>query len=269
MKTDNRTRAKELSQTLSRGIKLLELIANSREGTSVRDLALEMRLPRSIVQRLLYTLENDGFLERHPSQIGYRLSMKLWVLGCAVIRRVRVRDIARPYLEELAQKTKEMAKLGVLDGHEVVYIDRVDCLRAIRAYVPIGGRAPVHSTSTGKAILAFLSPQKLAEVTASIKRFTKRTLVTKEELAKQLEEVRKRGYATNLGEWEDEVGGVAAPIRNANNEVIASIGVIAPLSRLTPKRVAKIGDLVLKSAADIARELGHEVQDSQTLKMSG
>jgi DNA-binding IclR family transcriptional regulator len=127
----------------------------------------------------------------------------------------------------------------------------------------------VHSTSTGKAILAFLSPQKLAEVTASIKRFTKRTLVTKEELAKQLEEVRKRGYATNLGEWEDEVGGVAAPIRNANNEVIASIGVIAPLSRLTPKRVAKIGDLVLKSAADIARELGHEVQDSQTLKMSG
>ena len=85
MTTDNRTKpdkASEGSQTLARGLKLLDVIADGREGVPVRDLAAAMGLPRSIVQRLLYTLEAEGFLERHPSQVGYRLAIKLWRLGC-------------------------------------------------------------------------------------------------------------------------------------------------------------------------------------------
>ena len=141
--------------------KLLQAVADGGEGVAVRELARAAALPRSIVQRLLYTLEAEGFLERHPSQIGYRLSIKLWGLGCAAVRRLTVRDVARPYLEDLSARTSEMTKLGVLDGTDVVYIDRVECPLAVRAYVPIGGRAPAHSVATGKAILAFLPADKL------------------------------------------------------------------------------------------------------------
>ena len=108
----------ESSQTLARGLRLLDLVATGNEGVPVRDLVEKMALPRSIVQRLLYTLEAEGYLERHPSQSGYRLAVKLWSLGCQAIRRFGVREIARPYLEELMAGTNEVTKLGILDGED-------------------------------------------------------------------------------------------------------------------------------------------------------
>src|SRR6201991_161107 len=100
MLPDNRTKGPEVSQTLARGLKLLELIADGREGVAVRELAPAMGLPRSIVQRLLYTLEAEGFVQRHPSQVGYRLAIKLWQLGCQSVRRLSVRGLSRPPLGE-------------------------------------------------------------------------------------------------------------------------------------------------------------------------
>jgi IclR family transcriptional regulator, KDG regulon repressor len=257
MQTDNRTKPKDASQTLARGLQLLDLIADGREGVPVRELAAVMRLPRSIVRRLVYTLESAGYLERDASQIGYRLAIKLWGLGCASIRRLSVRDVARSHLEDIARKTNEMAKIGVLDGHEVVYLDGVDCPQAVRAYVPIGGRAPAHSVATGKAILAFLSDDRLAEIGAAMRAYTKRTLIGKDAFAADLAQVRKRGYAVNRGEWEDGVGAVAAPVFDAQGDVIASVGIILPSSRLTAAKVTQIGACTMAAAAEISRKLGH------------
>jgi IclR family transcriptional regulator, KDG regulon repressor len=257
MRTDNRTKPRDSSQTLARGLQLLDLIAEGREGVPVRELAAVMRLPRSIVQRLLYTLEIEGFLERDPSQVGYRLAIKLWGLGCAAIRRLSVRDVARPYLEEIARKTNEMAKIGALDGHEVVYLDGVDCPQAVRAYVPIGGRAPAHSVATGKAILAFLSDDRLAEIGSSLRQDTRTTAAGKDSFAGELAQIRKRGYAVNRGEWEEGVGAVAAPIFDAQGEVVASVGIILPSNRLTAAKGAQIGAWTMAAAAEISRKLGY------------
>jgi DNA-binding IclR family transcriptional regulator len=257
MQTDNRTKQRDSSQTLARGLRLLDLIADGREGVAVRELAAVMQLPRSIVQRLAYTLESEGYLERDPSQVGYRLAIKLWGLGCAAIRRLSVRDVARPHLEDIARETNEMAKIGVLDGHDVVYLDGVDCPQAVRAYVPIGGRAPAHSVATGKAILAFLSAAKLAEIGAATRAYTRRTVVGKDAFAGEIAQVRKRGYAVNRGEWEDGVGAVAAPIFDAQGDAIASVGIIMPSSRLTAAKVTQIGALTTAAASEISRKLGH------------
>jgi DNA-binding IclR family transcriptional regulator len=257
MQTDNRTKARDSSQTLARGLRLLDLIADGREGVAVRELAVAMRLPRSIVQRLVYTLESEGYLERDPSQVGYRLAIKLWGLGCASIRRLSVRDVARPHLEDLARKTNEMAKIGILDGHEVVYLDGVDCPQAVRAYVPIGGRAPAHSVATGKAILAFLSEAKLAEIGTATRERAKRSIVGTDAFAADLSQVRKRGYAVNRGEWEEGVGAVAAPVFDAQGDAVASVGIIMPSSRLTVAKVTQIGALTTAAAAEISRKLGH------------
>src|SRR4051794_15658291 len=216
MRTDNRDTVAN-SQTLSRGLKLLDLIAAGGEGVAVRDLARASGLPRSIVQRLLQTLEAEGFLERHPSQVGYRLSIKMWSLGCVAVRRLNVREVARPVLEDLARKTNEMVKIGVLDGQEVVYLDGVECVQPVRAYVPIGGRLPAHAIATGKAILAYLPPEKLSS-------FLSQITPNPEALLKDLERTRKRGFAINRGERDQEVSAVAAPLFDALGHSIGSIG---------------------------------------------
>jgi IclR family transcriptional regulator, KDG regulon repressor len=254
--TDNRAKpagpapAKQVSQTLARGLKLLQAIADGGEGVAVRELARAAALPRSIVQRLLYTLEAEGFLERHPSQVGYRLSIKLWGLGCAAVRRLTVRDVARPYLEDLSARTSEMTKLGVLDGTDVVYIDRVECPLAVRAYVPIGGRAPAHSVATGKAILAFLPPQKMPDG-------GERDGVRSKPLQTEFEQIRRRGYAVNRGEWEQAVGAIAAPIFDAQGDVVASLGIILPSHRLTAAKASQMGTWTAAAAAEISRKLGY------------
>jgi IclR family transcriptional regulator, KDG regulon repressor len=246
------------SQTLTRGLKLLNLIAEGHEGVPVRELVARMQLPRSIVQRLLYTLEAEGFLERHPSQAGYRLAIKLWSLGCASIRRLSVRDVARPYLEDLARKTNEVTKIGVLDGSEVVYVDKVDCRQPVRAYVPIGGRAPAHSVATGKAILAFLPPEVIEAIEFSPRNHAKSASADRESLVVELKQIRKRGYAVNRDEWEQGVGAIAAPLFDGHGEAIASIGIIFPSSRFSQTKATQMGALTLRAAAEISRKLGHD-----------
>ncbi len=262
---------RESSQTLARGLQLLQAVADGREGLPVRDLAQACGLPRSIVQRLLVTLEAEGFLEKHPTQVGYRLGIKLWGLGCAAVRRLSVREVARPYLEELARKTSEMTKLGVLDGSDVVYVDRVECARAVRAYVPLGGRAPAQSVATGKAILAFLPPSRLAALT-NVKRprAADGAIADKGAFAGELERIRRRGYAVNRGEWEEAVGAIAAPVFDADGEAIASIGIILPSHRLTAANAAQMGRWTAAAAAEISRRLGHDAaRNAPRMKRAG
>ncbi|MPZ38138.1 MAG: helix-turn-helix domain-containing protein [Rhizobiales bacterium] len=263
MTTDNRTKTFEGSQTLARGLNLLDVIASGQEGVPVRDLAAGIGLPRSIVQRLLYTLEAEGYLERHPSQVGYRLAIKLWRLGCQSIRGVSVRDVARPHLEALARRTNEMVKLAILNGRDVVYIDGIDSSQSIRAYVPIGGSAPAHSSATGKAILAFLPAETLASAGPSMRRYTSHTVIGDDAFAKELQRIRQRGYAINRGEWEAEIGGVAAPVFDADNRVVASIGVIMPLNRCPAGKATQLGGWISAAAADISRQLGHRAGDAK------
>lgn len=266
--TDNRTKP-ELSQTLARGLTLLQLIADGREGVAVRELAAVMQLPRSIVQRLLYTLEAEGFLERHPSQVGYRLAIKMWSLGCAAVRRLDVREAARPELEQLAAKTSETCKIGVLDGHEVVYVDGIESAQAVRAYIPIGGRAEAHCIATGKAILAYLPPERLARAIDAMRRHVKTAAIGTPAFAAELEQVRKRGFAVNRGERNQEVGAVAAPIFDARGDVAACIGAILPLSRLSSAKTIQLGAWTTAAAAAISTKLGHRASDRTRIKRAG
>ena len=245
---------RESSQTLSRGLRLLDLIADGREGVAVRELAAAIALPKSIVQRLLYSLEQEGYLARHPSQIGYQLTLKVWGLGCAAVRRIDVRNVARPTLEELAAKTDETVKIGVLDRADVVYVDSISSPQIVRAYLPLGGRAPADSVATGKAILAFLPEGRAsADTPAALAREFEHGLLSEPILLA----LGKRGYAINRGEWEADVGALAAPIFDAHGAVVASIGVILPMSRLTAQKATPLGTLVTKAAAEISTRMGH------------
>jgi IclR family transcriptional regulator, KDG regulon repressor len=253
----DRKTTKQTSQTLLRGLKILELTASGKSNLTIRELAKDVHLPRSIVHRLISTLEGEGYIQKNSANPGYRLGTKLWSLGCAAIQGLEIREVTRPYLEELSSKTNELVALGILDGGEVVYLDKIDCSRAVRAYIPIGGRAPAYCISTGKAILAHCADHQLLKIASSMKKFTAHTVVGMDALKKHLAEIRKRGYSINFGEWHEDLGGVASAIRDREANIVAAIGVTVPIHRLAKETIDQLGRLVMKAAAEISHELGY------------
>jgi DNA-binding IclR family transcriptional regulator len=252
----DRKKSKQTSQTLLRGLKILELTASGKSDLPIRELAKEANLPRSIVHRLIFTLQSEGYIQKNTANPGYHLGSKLWSLGCAAIQGLEVREVARPYLENLSYKTNELVALGILDGREVVYLDKIDCSQAVRAYIPIGGRAPAYCISTGKAILAHRGEDEVLRMASSMKKFTVHTVVGTA-LKKHLAESRKRGYSINFGEWHEDLGGVASAIRGREGNVVAAIGITVPIHRLAKENIDPLGRLVMKAAAEISHELGY------------
>jgi DNA-binding IclR family transcriptional regulator len=124
----------------------------------------------------------------------------------------------------------------------------------VRAYVPIGGRAPAHLAATGRAILAFLP---LAIRDAAVRAAQTSDGAGAKTLHLELERIRRRGYAINRGDWEQSVGAIAAPVFDAQGDVIASIGIILPSHRLTAARAAQMGPWIAASAAEVSHKLGH------------
>ena len=261
-----RKTTKQTSQTLLRGLKILELTASGKSNLPIRELAKEINLPRSIVHRLISTLEGEGYIQKNSANPGYHLSSKLWSLGCAAIQGLEVKEVARPHLEGLSSNTNELVALGILDGRELVYLDKIDCSQAVRAYIPIGGRAPAYCISTGKAILAHRGDDEVMRIASSMKKFTGHTVVGVAALKKHLAEIRKRGYSINFGEWHEDLGGVASAIWDRDGNVVAAIGITVPIHRLAKENIDPLGRLVMKAAAEISHELGYAGLKKQFVK---
>lgn len=259
MKPDNRS--KDASQTLARGLRVLDLIAQAKQPLAIREVVEAIQLPRSIVQRLISTLEAEGLVMRDDRDGGYRLSLKMWSMGCAAIRGLDVREAARPVMRELAAKSGETVKLGAIDGAFVVTLESVVSQQTVRAYIPLGGRASAQKSATGKAILAFMSPQQLVQ-----NGFGEggESVITPA-LAEELEAVRSCGYAVNHGEMSADTAAIAAPIFNAREEVVGCVGIILPVSRFTQKKLDKMKAWVVEAAGEISVGIGYQSQQIQRI----
>lgn len=242
--------------TLSKGIHVLEALALSERPRGVTELAAELGLVKSNVHRIFKILEQHRLVRQDEATGRYECTLKLWELGSLVAARIDVKRLAAPHLKTLAARTSETVHLSVLDGNEVLYIDKIDSPQPVRAYSEVGGRAPANCVATGKALLAFEAESRLAQVIESAVKYTPRTLTTLDALVRDLARVRDVGYAVNRGEWRDSVCGLAAPIFDASERPIAAIGISGPIQRLTPGSMRESAPLVIDAARAISRELG-------------
>lgn len=243
-----------MDKTVVKALKALELLCKTGGAWGVSDLARELKLPKSNIHRLLSTLESQGFVRQLPDK-SYALTFKIWELGLAVISRVNVKDVAPKHMERLVNATSESALLAVLDGFDVVYIDKVESQQAIQATTRIGSRIPAHCVGTGKAMLALQSPEYIEELARSARAYTKHTVHQKAALLEQLRRARLNGYAVNRGEFREGVSGVGAAILDRDGRAVAAVGVWGPEERVTP-RIEKLAKHVMHCATDISRELG-------------
>ena len=217
-------------------------------------------LNKSTTHSLISTLEQMGYVQQDQETAKYSLGLKLFELGQVVHANMDLRNIAMPFLRELALKFGETVHLAILSKSEVVYIDKVDTSRSIRIGSQIGGRNAAYCTGVGKVLLAGLSDNELTDILKSMKleKLTANTIVDKEILRKLLVQVRNNGFAVDQGEIEDGLSCTAAPIKNHRGKVMAGISVSGPTSRMQTENSNELTKEVMETALQISRRLGYK-----------
>lgn len=249
-----------LINSVLRAAKVLECFSFENPTLTNSQLSKMLGLNKSTLTRLLYSLEEAGFLRRDKKTGEYSLTHRLFRIGSVYINQIGVRSEARPLLSELAALTRETVHLAVLNEFEVFYIDKVDGLQAVRMTSRIGNKSPAYCTGVGKAMLAYLSPQDLTLYFRSVRleRHTPNTITDPEELRLHLQRIRGQGYAIDDSEHEAEIKCVAAPLHDASGNVIASISVTGPAFRMTREKMeTELIACVVKTALSISARLGH------------
>ncbi len=240
--------------------RLLKELGSAEGELGVSELSRRLGLGKSTVHRLLATLTGERILEHNPATGTYRLGLVVYELGARVSMHRVLHDAATTVIEELRNATNETIQVAVLDGREVVYVERLESPHTLRLFGRIGHRMPAHSTSTGKVLLAFLSQERLEVLLREwpLERRTPQTITEHPQLLAELALVRTRGWAENLGESEVGVSSVAAPIRNARGEVIAAVSAAGPTMRVSGDSLRGFFRASVVNAADaISARLGH------------
>ena len=245
-----------VDKTVVKSINLLEILAEANEPVGVTELSKILGFTKSNAHRILQTWQYLGYVQACPKSGKYKMSLKIWEIANQVIDKLNLRDIALPHMRELLQKCNETVHLSVLDGAEVIYIDKLDSNHPVGAYSSIGGRAPAYCVATGKVLLAHRSEETIAKVAENMEQFTANTIHTYPSLISEMEKIRKNGYSLNLGEWRSSVRGLGAPIRTQSG-VIAAIGISGPVERLKKKTLTLFAPEVVAAANKISTQLGY------------
>jgi IclR family pca regulon transcriptional regulator len=257
------------SQSLERGLAILGCFTPTRPVLGIADIADDLGMSRSTTHRYVITLLALGYLEQGASR-KYRLGLRVTDLGMSALNSTGLREHAHPYLEELRQRTSYTTSLGVLDGTEVLFVDRVRSFRRGREETVLdldtGSRLPAYCTSIGKLLLANLPEGEQRELLAQVK-LTKRgpnTITGKRALLDELEEIQSAGFAVDDQELVAGVYAIAVPVRNEARDVVAAVGLAAPGSAISLEElVDALAPHVVSTADRISARLGYRRNDEK------
>jgi IclR family acetate operon transcriptional repressor len=241
-------------QSISRLFAVLEAMADAGGIASVTDLAARSDLPLPTIHRLLRTLVSLGYARQEPNR-QYALGPRLAWLGEAASRLVE--SWATPHLRQLADLTEETASYAVLDGTDVVYVAQAPGRQSMRMVNEIGHRLGIHCTATGKAILAALPPDKAAKLIhdTEFHIYTHRTITSADALVREVEAVRERGYALDVGEQEIGVSAVAVALPDGASR--GAVSVSGPQARMGDDIVERIVPALANTARKLYNEMTH------------
>ncbi len=240
-----------------RALSVMEVLANSRSGLSLADLARQLRLPKSSVHCLLVTLERRGYLQRNERTNRYLFGLKLFSLANMALNGLELREQAAPVLQKLAEQTRLTVHLAILEQNEAVLIDKVEPLGTFKLATWLGKRMDVHCTAVGKALIAYLPEEELDRLIRErgLPRHNDNSIVSGKKLREELERVRKMGCSTD--DEEDEIGRrcIGAPVFDGAGNVLAAISISGTSSQVTHENFSVLADQVRGSAATLSRAL--------------
>ena len=243
------------TQTLIRGLRVLEAMAHQDRPIGVGELSRLVELPKSTVQRLLRTLDQEGWAQMSSEPVTrWQLSPRMLALARLGAPSRPLREVALPHLTALGERTGETIHFSVPDRDvQLVLIERVDSVHPVRTFNAIGATTALHASSSGKAFLSMLPPDEVERILAGpLEKVMPNTIVDPQHLLHQVLEARERGYAVNVSEYRAHVCAVGAAVAGPSGRPVAAIAISMPDIRFEPARVPEWGSWV----RDTARAIG-------------
>ncbi|WP_064774449.1 IclR family transcriptional regulator [Neomoorella mulderi] len=245
----------KILETLQRALNLLQLFTLDKPDWGITELASKLKLNKSVIHRILYTLYINGFVEQDAVTKKYRLGLKFFELGTVVAEGMNLRKTAHPVMEELFRQTGETIMLIVVDGLNCLCIDKIESTEGIKCTSRIGRRTPLYA-GFSKVLLAYLPEDKLQQVIRNgLQQFTKNTPTNPQLLLSQLDEIRKKNYVITRGEMDEGSLGIGVPIRDFTGAVVGAVCVVGPEFRMDSK-INELLELCCSAAEKISRQMG-------------
>ena len=258
------TRVRDLARTgnpatrhlaaVERATRVLDALGTARDDIGTNEIARITRINASTVSRVLATLVAAGYVEHVADSGRYRLGARVVQLAHAVLARLDVRQIARPLLTRLVAETGETATLSLPQEPDAITADYVPGQASVISVARVGRPSIPHCTAVGKVMLAF-GPLGTTALELPLAPFTQRTITDLATIEAELVTARERGYAVAVGEREDDLNAIAAPVVDGRG-LVAILGLQGPAARFTPPRLEQVAPLLIAAAHDASLALG-------------
>lgn len=245
--------------SLDRGLRILDTLASESQGLGVTEISRRVAADKSVVYRTLSLLMAHDYVEQDLVSKKYVLSYKVMELAGKRLRSIDLFSTSKPILKEVVRETGEIVVLAVMIGDVLAYLDKEQGPHAVHIASGLGQPIPLHSTASGKAILAHMADSDLIRLSRDkgLPPITDKTITNFSELRTHLAEVRVKGYAVDDEETYPGIRCVAAPIRNHRGAVLASLSISGPTQRVTQANVTVFADIIVSAAAKISAQLGY------------
>jgi DNA-binding IclR family transcriptional regulator len=245
---------------VDRALDVIELLATSEREIPLSEILTRLTIPRQSLIRILNTLCDRGIVDRAGRRGSYRLGMKLLYLGNRLQDNIRLRSVARPFMEALAEATRKTVELSILDRDQLVLIEQIEGSEGIRLYTRIGSAYPYfHAVAVGKLYLAHMEAEKRQKVLSAIglPPVTEYTITRMDRLEEELSGIREKGYAVEDQELRKGVRRVVAPIYGHRNQLTGCVGVAATIFSLDINDMEDLGRQVVETARQISNRMGN------------
>jgi IclR family KDG regulon transcriptional repressor len=247
-------------RAVERALQIMDCFSNDHPERGISEIAQLVGLHKATTHRIVTTLVNYGYLERSSEDQKYKLGMRLANLGNKVIKHIKLRNEALPFMNALVEKLDEACDLSIFDRGDAFYVEVIKSTHALTISAAIGQRLPPYCTASGKVFLAYLSPEELdAYIKLPIRSYTENTVTHPDELRRQLTLFRQQGYAYDDEEYEVGIRAVAVPIFNHQEKVVAALGMPSPTSRMTSDRIPEIAKNLIEAGEAISHKLGWRI----------
>ena len=245
-------------QSLTRGLSILEALANGGTGLTLTDVAQRVQLPTSTTHRLLSTLARMDYVYQAGDLGLWYVGLQAFTVGTTFLANRDFVAQSHASLHRLMEQAGETANLAILDGTEAVFIAQVQCHEMMRTLVKLGSRVPLHASGVGKALFAALSDEQIDAIlkVRGLPRITENTIVVPETMWAALRVIRQRGYSFDDEEHARSTRCVGAAIYDEHAEPLGAISIAGPSTRLADERVRQLGPIVAHIAEELTRHLG-------------
>jgi IclR family acetate operon transcriptional repressor len=245
-------------QSLTRGLSILERLAEAEGGLTLTDIGQRVQLPPSTVHRRLATLEKMGYVYQAGELGRWYIGLQAYTVGSSFLSSRDFIAQSHPYMRRLMDQSGETVNLAILDGTEAVFVDQVQCREMMRTIVKLGSRAPLHASGVGKAMFASLPDDQIDAIlkVRGLPRITGNTITTPETMWASVRVIRQRGWSFDDEEHALGTRCVAAPIYDEHAETLGAISLAGPSSRLPDERIRQLGPLVAHTAEELTHRFG-------------